>query len=67
MDIRTAIVLPLYVFLCAFVIAGSVWAADGVPAFPTTEGFGAMTPGGCGGRVIYVTKQIDPSRGVLNL
>ena len=64
MNVRTAIVLPLIVFLATFVIVGSVWAAEGLPAFPTSEGFGVMPPGG---RVINVTKQIHLSRGMLNL
>jgi len=35
-------------------LAATVWA-DGLPAFPGAEGYGAMTAGGRGGRVIAVT------------
>src|SRR2546429_9990205 len=34
-----------------------------IPAFPGAEGFGAATPGGRGGRVIFVTNLADDGPG----
>lgn len=36
-----------------------------IPAFPGAEGFGATTPGGRGGRVIFVTSLADSGPGTL--
>ena len=36
-----------------------------IPAFPGAEGFGAATPGGRGGRVIFVTSLADSGPGTL--
>lgn len=46
--------------ICALALAGTATAgAQGVPAFPGAEGFGAIASGGRGGAVLYVTT-LDP-------
>ncbi len=47
--------LPL---LCGMV-GGGGWALAGLPAFPGAEGFGADTPGGRGGKLLFVTTLED--------
>jgi pectate lyase len=47
---------------CGVLLTGAVAARD-IPAFPGAEGFGAMTPGGRGGRVLLVTKLNDAGPG----
>ena len=47
-------------------LLGNLRAAEELlPAFPGAEGFGSFTPGGRGGRVIYVTtlEDYDVSKG----
>jgi hypothetical protein len=51
---RTSVVVVAW---CLFFASAS--PAREIPAFPGTEGFGAMIPGGRGGKVLFVTNLND--------
>ena len=55
--------LQVLTLLLAFaLIPGSALA---IPAFPGAEGFGSDTPGGRGGKLLFVTNTLDAGSGSL--
>jgi pectate lyase len=57
------IIFVLFIASAGWGRAKSVNEAPAIPAFPGAEGAGSMTPGGRGGRVIFVTSLADAGPG----
>lgn len=49
--------------MCWLVLGAVCFAQTSIPAFPAAEGFGANTPGGRGGQVLFVTTLEDDVTG----
>ena len=57
--------LLLTSFLLSFPTSSTAKEASVIPAFPGAEGFGSTTPGGRGGKVMFVTNTNDSGPGSL--
>ena len=57
--------MSLVVLAVVCTLAGAATGAKPLPAFPGAEGWGCTTPGGRGGKVIFVTSLADRGPGTL--